>query len=389
MAEKKIPDLFPDTKEPVDAFEGAPGQKVQISGVLPGQMIRQMIENGEIWSQGDINDDQIQPASLDLRLADTAYRIRASFLPSGGSVNRKLKDFALHRIDITDGAVLETGCVYLVPLMEALSLPERIIAVANPKSSTGRIDVFTRLICDGTHEFDKIPNGYKGHLWLEISPRTFPIIVKKGSRLSQMRFRRGRPTNSDTELKRLHSEDNIVYDGKVNIAEGLALSVDLKGDDEGDIVGWKAKRHAGLIDIDKKDSYEMEKFWDPVLATEDKRIILDPGEFYILSSSESIAIPPSHAAEMVPFKPSVGEFRVHYAGFFDPGFGHNSADGKGSKAVLEIRSWEVPFILEDSQIVGRLIYEKLLELPEKSYGSSIGSNYQKQGLKLSKHFKQN
>ena len=204
-----------------------------------------------------------------------------------------------------------------------------------------------------------------------------------------MRFRRGRPTNSDTELKRLHSEDNIVYDGKVNIAEGLALSVDLKGDDEGDIVGWKAKRHAGLIDIDKKDSYEMEKFWDPVLATEDKRIILDPGEFYILSSSESIAIPPSHAAEMVPFKPSVGEFRVHYAGFFDPGFGHNSADGKGSKAVLEIRSWEVPFILEDSQIVGRLIYEKLLELPEKSYGSSIGSNYQKQGLKLSKHFKQN
>ena len=168
MAEKKIPDLFPDTKETTTDFDGAPGQKVQISGVLPGQMIRSMIENGEIWSQGEIDDEQIQPASLDLRLADTAYRIRASFLPSGGSVNRKLKDFALHRIDITDGAVLETGCVYLVPLMEALSLPERIIAVANPKSSTGRIDVFTRLICDGTHEFDKIPNGYKGHLWLEI-----------------------------------------------------------------------------------------------------------------------------------------------------------------------------------------------------------------------------
>ncbi|MED5437454.1 MAG: 2'-deoxycytidine 5'-triphosphate deaminase [Pseudomonadota bacterium] len=389
MAERKIPDLFPDTKETVDTFDGAPGQKVQISGVLPGQMIRTMIKNGEIWSQGEINDEQIQPASLDLRLGDTAYRIRASFLPSGGSVNRKLKDFALHRIDISEGAVLETGCVYLVPLMEALSLPERIIAVANPKSSTGRIDVFTRLICDGSHEFDKIPNGYKGHLWLEISPRTFPVVVRKGSRLCQMRFRRGRPTNSDTELKRLHSEDSIVYDGKANISEGLAVSVDLKGESAGDIVGWKAKRHAGLIDIDKKDSYEMEKFWEPVLATEEKRIILDPGEFYILSSSESIAIPPSHAAEMVPFKPSVGEFRVHYAGFFDPGFGHNSTDGKGSKAVLEIRSWEVPFILEDSQIVGRLIYEKLLELPEKSYGESIGSNYQKQGLKLSKHFKQN
>jgi len=388
MSEKKIPDLFPDTKKDQEVFEGAPGQKIPISGVLPSQMIKAMINNGEIWSQGNIEDEQIQPASLDLRLADMAYRIRASFLPSGGSVKRKLKDFALHRIDISDGAVLETGCVYLVPLMEALSLPERIIAISNPKSSTGRIDVFTRLICDGSNEFDKVPNGYKGHLWLEISPRTFPIIVRKGSRLTQMRFRKGRPTSSDTELKRLHSTDSIVYEGKVNISDGLALSVDLKGEAIGDIVGWRAKRHAGLIDIDKSNSYEITKFWDPVLAGDEARIILDPGEFYILSSSESIAVPPSHAAEMVPFKPSVGEFRVHYAGFFDPGFGHNSSEGKGSKAVLEIRSWEVPFILEDNQIIGRLIYEKLLDLPKKFYGSSIGSNYQKQGLRLSKHFSQ-
>ena len=266
MSEKKIPDLFPDTKKDQEVFGGAPGQKIPISGVLPSQMIKAMINNGEIWSQGNIEDEQIQPASLDLRLADTAYRIRASFLPSGGSVKRKLKDFALHRIDISDGAVLETGCVYLVPLMEALSLPERIIAISNPKSSTGRIDVFTRLICDGSNEFDKVPNGYKGHLWLEISPRTFPIIVRKGSRLTQMRFRRGRSTSSDTELKRLHSTDSIVYKGKVNISEGLALSVDLKGEAIGDIVGWRAKRHAGLIDIDKSNSYEITKFWDPILA---------------------------------------------------------------------------------------------------------------------------
>jgi dCTP deaminase len=386
MTEKKSPDLFPDSAAISESFDGAPGQKISLSGILPGQIIRSMIECGEVWSQGTIEEEQIQPASLDLRLSDIAYRIRASFLPSEGSVKEKLTELALHKIDISDGAVLETGCVYLVPLMEALSLPERITAISNPKSSTGRVDVFTRLICDGSHEFDKVPGGYKGHLWLEISPRTFPVIVRQGTRLNQMRFRRGRTTSSDTELKRLHSEEGIVYNGKADIAEGLAISVNLNGNSENEIVGYKAKRHAGLIDLDKPNKYSVSKFWDPVFINDENRIILDPGEFYILASHESIAVPPSHAAEMVPFNPSIGEFRVHYAGFFDPGFGHGSSDRQGSKAVLEVRGYDVPFILEHNQIVGRLMYEKLTEFPEKFYGSSIGSNYQKQSLKLSKHF---
>ena len=386
MTEKKSPDLFPDSEITSGGLEGAPGQKISLSGILPGQIIRSMIESGEIWSQGNISEEQIQPASLDLRLSDIAYRIRASFLPSDGSVKDKLSELALHKIDISDGAVLETGCVYLVPLMEALSLPERITAISNPKSSTGRVDVFTRLICDGSHEFDKIPGGYKGHLWLEISPRTFPIIVRQGTRLNQMRFRRGRLTSSDAELKRLHSEESIVYNGKADISEGLAISVNLNGNNKEEIIGYKAKRHAGLIDLDKANKYSVSKFWDPVLLNDENRLILDPGEFYILASHESIAIPPSHAAEMVPFNPSIGEFRVHYAGFFDPGFGHGSSNGEGSKAVLEVRGYDVPFILEHNQIVGRLMYEKLTEFPEKFYGSSIGSNYQKQNLRLSKHF---
>ena len=386
MTEKKSQDLFPDSEAISESFDGAPGQKISLSGILPGQIIRSMIESGEVWSQGTIEEEQIQPASLDLRLSDIAYRIRASFLPSEGSVKEKLTELALHKIDISDGAVLETGCVYLVPLMEALSLPERITAISNQKSSTGRVDVFTRLICDGSHEFDKVPGGYKGHLWLEISPRTFPVIVRQGTRLNQMRFRRGRTTSSDTELKRLHSEEGIVYNGKADISEGLAISVNLNGNSENEIVGYKAKRHAGLIDLDKPNKYSIPKFWDPVFKNDENRIILDPGEFYILASHESIAVPPSHAAEMVPFNPSIGEFRVHYAGFFDPGFGHGSSDGHGSKAVLEVRGYDVPFILEHNQIVGRLMYEKLTEFPEKFYGSSIGSNYQKQSLKLSKHF---
>jgi dCTP deaminase len=386
MSKKKSPDLFLDNNSDEAEFKGAPGQKISLSGILPGQIIRTMIENGEIWSQGNISEEQIQPASLDLRLSDIAYRIRASFLPSEGSVQEKLTELALHKIDISDGAVLETGCVYLVPLMEALSLPERIKAISNPKSSTGRVDVFTRLICDGSHEFDKVPRGYKGHLWLEISPRTFPVIVRQGTRLNQMRFRRGNTKSSDKELKKLHTEDNIVFNGKADIAEGLAISVNLKAATEDSIVGYKAKRHAGLIDLDKPNKYKVAKFWDPVFMNDESRIILDPGEFYILASHESIAVPPSHAAEMVPFNPSIGEFRVHYAGFFDPGFGHGSSDGEGSKAVLEVRGYDVPFILEHNQIVGRLMYEKLTEFPEKFYGSSIGSNYQKQNLRLSKHF---
>ena len=377
--------LFPEVEQtPVTA----PGQ-THATGILPAHGIRNMIRDQQIWAvngqKSGVLDDQIQPASLDLRLGDTAYRIRASFLPGvSGQVMQKLETLAFHKIDLTDGAVLETGCVYLVPLMEALALPERTGGFANPKSSTGRIDVFTRVITDFGVEFDKAPPGYKGHLYLEVSPRTFPILVRAGSRLSQIRFRRGNPAHSDAEIKRLHQESALV-DGHANIDGGLALSIDLSGDKQTGLIGYRAKRHAGLIDVDRVNALPLNEYWEPIYNHGKNQLILDPDEFYILASRESVTIPPTHAAEMVPFNPLVGEFRVHYAGFFDPGFGAG-LEGKGSRAVLEVRSREVPFILEHGQVIGRLIYERLTDRPEVLYGKSLESNYQRQGLRLSKHF---
>lgn len=377
--------LFPEEEQtPVTA----PGQ-THATGILPAHGIRNMIRDQQIWAvngqKSGVLEDQIQPASLDLRLGDTAYRIRASFLPGvSGQVMQKLEMLAFHKIDLTDGAVLETGCVYLVPLMEALALPERTGGFANPKSSTGRIDVFTRVITDFGVEFDKAPPGYKGHLYLEVSPRTFPVLVRAGSRLSQIRFRRGNPAHSDAEIKRLHQESALV-DGRANIDGGLALSIDLAGDKQTGLIGYRAKRHAGLIDVDRVNALPMNEYWEPIYNHGKKQLILDPDEFYILASRESVSIPPTHAAEMVPFNPLVGEFRVHYAGFFDPGFGAG-LEGKGSRAVLEVRSREVPFILEHGQVIGRLIYERLTDRPEVLYGKSLSSNYQRQGLRLSKHF---
>ncbi|ERL46847.1 putative salicylate hydroxylase Salicylate 1-monooxygenase protein [Candidatus Micropelagos thuwalensis] len=377
--------LFPEEEQtPLTA----PGQ-THATGILPAHGIRNMIRDQQIWAvngqKSGVLDDQIQPASLDLRLGDTAYRIRASFLPGvSGQVMQKLETLAFHKIDLTDGAVLETGCVYLVPLMEALALPERTGGFANPKSSTGRIDVFTRVITDFGVEFDKAPPGYKGHLYLEVSPRTFPILVRAGSRLSQIRFRRGNPAHSDAEIKRLHQESALV-DGHANIDGGLALSIDLAGDKQTGLIGYRAKRHAGLIDVDRVNALPLNEYWEPIYNHGKNQLILDPDEFYILASRESVTIPPTHAAEMVPFNPLVGEFRVHYAGFFDPGFGAG-LEGKGSRAVLEVRSREVPFILEHGQIIGRLIYERLTDRPEVLYGKSLESNYQRQGLRLSKHF---
>lgn len=377
--------LFPEEEQtPVTA----PGQ-THATGILPAHGIRNMIRDQQIWAvngqKSGVLEDQIQPASLDLRLGDTAYRIRASFLPGvSGQVMQKLEMLAFHKIDLTDGAVLETGCVYLVPLMEALALPERTGGFANPKSSTGRIDVFTRVITDFGVEFDKAPPGYKGHLYLEVSPRTFPVLVRAGSRLSQIRFRRGNPAHSDAEIKRLHQESALV-DGRANIDGGLALSIDLAGDKLTGLIGYRAKRHAGLIDVDRVNALPMNEYWEPIYNHGKNQLILDPDEFYILASRESVSIPPTHAAEMVPFNPLVGEFRVHYAGFFDPGFGAG-LEGKGSRAVLEVRSREVPFILEHGQVIGRLIYERLTDRPEVLYGKSLSSNYQRQGLRLSKHF---
>lgn len=357
-------------------------------GLLPAQMIRALINSGAIGTGQPVTADQVQPASLDLRLGDFAWRIRASFLPGAGvAVAAKVEDFALHRIDLRSGAVLETGCVYLAPLLERLALPPDISAAANPKSSTGRLDVFTRVIMDGGRSFDAIARGYQGPLYAEICPQTFPILVRTGSRLAQIRFRRGASLTTDETLAGLHASQQLVTGGVADIAGGIALSADLAGTGPGSVVGYRAKRHTGLVDIDKEGGCAIADFWEPILAGADRRLILDPDQFYILASKEAVHIPPTHAAEMIPFNPLVGEFRVHYAGFFDPGFGHAASGGTGSRAVLEVRSHKVPFILEDGQIVGRLVYEPMIEPPEALYGARLGSHYQAQGLKLSKHFR--
>lgn len=359
------------------------------AGILPVQAIRRLIEAGIVKLPVPPLANQLQPASLDLRLGAVAYRVRASFLPGPGTtIAGKLRDsdILLHTFSLDPGAVLETGCVYIVPLQEALDLPPDISAACNPKSSTGRLDIFTRVIADGISSFDQIPAGYVGPLYAEICPQTFPIVVRAGSRLSQIRFRRGAAGDSDDELIELHKRERLVSSEQADIAEGIALSVDLTGDASG-LVGYRAKRHTGLIDVDASGACAVLDYWEPIYGRGSRRLVLDPDQFYILASKEAVHVPPTHAAEMVPFNPLVGEFRVHYAGFFDPGFGHAAAGGMGARAVLEVRSHKVPFILEDGQIVGRLIYERVTETPEILYGRDLGSNYQAQGLKLSKHFK--
>ncbi|MHA6261659.1 2'-deoxycytidine 5'-triphosphate deaminase [Arenibacterium sp. CAU 1754] len=356
-----------------------------MSGVCPNQTIETMIRDGAIAASPAVLPEQVQPASLDLRLGTVAYRVRASFLAGHGrSVADRLSEFEMHRIDLTDGAVLEKGCVYLVPLMESLALPRGVQAVANAKSSTGRLDLLTRAITDGGTEFDRIPDGYTGPLYAEICPRSFSVLVRPGMRLNQIRFRSGQAVLSDEELTKLHQQTPLV-DGQAVINEGLGFSVDLAlpGDD---LVGYRAKPHTGVIDLNNIGYYDPAEYWEEV-RTSNGRIILDPGAFYILVSRESVHIPPQYAAEMAPYLAMVGEFRVHYAGFFDPGFGHAAAGGAGSRGVLEVRCHEAPFVLEHGQVVGRLVYERMAEVPTQLYGADIASNYQGQGLKLSKHFK--
>jgi len=356
-------------------------------GILPVQAIRVLASTGALAADRPFDTGQLQPASVDLRLGPTAYRVRASFLPGpGGTVAAKLADLKLHEVNIEDGAVLETGCVYVVPLLERLALPPAIAASANPKSSTGRLDVFTRVIADGVSAFDLVPAGYSGPLYAEICPQTFPIVVRRGSKLTQLRFRHGDPRETDEGLRRLQAAERLVSGADADIHDGIALSVDLSGEGAG-VVGYRAKRHTGVVDVDKPGAYAIADYWEPVSADRQHRLILDPDQFYILASKEAVHIPPTHAAEMMPFNPLVGEFRVHYAGFMDPGFGHSAAGGAGSRVVLEVRSHAVPFILEDGQIIGRLVYERMMEVPETLYGRDLGSHYQAQGLKLSKHFR--
>ncbi|MEX0370606.1 MAG: 2'-deoxycytidine 5'-triphosphate deaminase [Tateyamaria sp.] len=353
-------------------------------GVLPDTELRAMMQRGEVLARPDITEEQVQPASLDLRLGTVAYRVRASFLAGHGArVADRLAEFQMHEVDLSNGAVLEKGCVYVVPLMESLALPKDVQAVANAKSSTGRLDLLTRTITDGGTEFDRIAPGYSGPLYAEICPRSFSVLVRPGMRLNQIRFRAGQAVLDDDALTALHQESPLV-NGPAVIDEGLGFSVDLRLSDK-TLVGYRAKPHTGVIDLDKIGHYDPTEFWEEVHAR-DRHIILDPGAFYILVSREAVHIPPDYAAEMAPYLAMVGEFRVHYAGFFDPGFGHAAAGGTGSRGVLEVRCHEAPFVLEHGQIVGRLIYEKRAAQPERLYGADIASTYQGQGLKLSKHF---
>ena len=344
-----------------------------------------MVEGGVIRSDVPVVRGQVQPASLDLRLGTKAFRVRASFLAGQNhKVTDRLPDLTMHEIDLTQGAVLEKGCVYVVPLLETLSLPKGMNAAASAKSSIGRLDLLTRIITDHGTEFDRVPDGYTGPLYVEICPRSFSVVATTGQMLNQIIFRLGASFLSDAELATLHDENPIV-NGEAVISGGLGFSVDLQPK-TGDLVGYRAKPHTGVVDLGKLAHYDPADYWEEVRTTEG-RIILDPGAFYILVSREAIAIPPTHAAEMAPYLAMVGEFRVHYAGFFDPGFGWAEAGGAGSRGVLEVRCHEAPFVLEHRQVVGRLVYERMSEVPEALYGAGIASNYQGQGLKLSKHFK--
>ncbi len=346
--------------------------RMTTQGILPSQAIGSLIETGAISAAKPLLPGQVQPASLDLRLGSRVHRVRASFMPGPAATTaEQIERFVLHTIDLSHGAVLECGCVYVAEVEEHLALPPDVQGFANPKSSTGRLDVFTRMIADHAAGFDQTVPGYHGRLYLEICPQTFPILVRPGSRLSQIRFRG--PAAHET--------------GGDQPREAV-LSVDLGGGGTSALIGYRAKRHTGVIDVDRVGAYELEEFWEPLLVTQQKRLILDPDEFYILASKETVSVPPTYAAEMEPFNALMGEFRVHYAGFFDPGFGMAATGGEGSRAVLEVRSHKVPFILEDGQIIGRLIYEPLTALPAQLYGQGIGSHYQAQALKLSKHFRQ-
>ena len=376
----------------------------KIAGILSSQEILDLINKNIIKSDQGIDKDTIQPASIDLRLGVNGWRVPASFLPGkGNKVSSRLKDLAMHEFSLVDGAVLECGCVYIVKLLESVSLTDDLAGIANPKSSTGRLDVFTRLIVDGAQEFEDVPAGYQGPLYAEISPRTFSVLVRTGSRLNQLRIKRGFSFTSDKEMEILQEHVGLVrnQDDKNlpdKIKNGVPLSVDLIG--EKGLIGYKARKHSMLIDVDKPNFYKSEFFWEKI-TTEDLvyqtsysktdinsgGLILSPDAFYILASKEYVSVPSNYAAEMRAYDTKVGEFRAHYAGFFDPGFGLTELGASKTKAVLEVRSHDVPFLIEQGQTVCRLVYEPMANVPKHLYGESSGTNnYQAQGLKLAKHF---
>ncbi len=381
-------------------FPGVAGQAgaQTASGVLPSQIIRNLVRSGRISPRKELNaeisEDQIQPASIDLRLGEVGYRVRASFLPGKSStVEKKVHDLKMSEVDLTRPAVFEKNCVYIVPLAEELFLPDEISAKCNPKSTTGRLDIFTRLITDYGEDFEWVRSGYRGRLYAEVVPRTFSVVLSAGMKLSQMRFLLGDPSSDDRSLRALDRQHGLVYltednRAEAEIEEGLWIRVSTQADSPADVVAYKARQNAPVIDLSKVNHYEPDDFWELIYSPRSGSLILDPGAFYIIASKERVRVPPEYAAEMVALETSVGEFRIHYAGFFDPGFGFGVNDDiKGTRAVLEVRAHEVPFQIEDGQAVGRLYYMHLLSIPDKVYGARIGSSYQGQALALSKQFK--
>ena len=383
----------------------------QGQGILAYQEIHRCIQQGAIQADIPIEEPQIQPASLDLRLGRTAYRLVSSFLPERPDtftdqlsfVETFKSELVMYEFPITDGAVLEKGHVYLVPLLETLKLPKKIRGRANPKSSTGRLDVFTRVITNLNVGFDEIRPGYEGPLYLEIVPRSFTIRVKTGVTLNQLRLISGNPRVSDSKLKEICRKEPLLYHNgepdtlnkplpvrETHFNNGLFLGVDLKGSyGKGDsIIGYRAKKNSHMIDLSKVGAYSVLDFWEPITRHTNATLLLEPEEFYILASKERIQVSGGYAAEMVAYEAACGELRTHYAGFFDPGFGAGDNLRKGTQVVLEVRPHDVPFMIHDGQTFFKVVYEKMQTVPTKLYGAALGSSYYQQGLTLSKHFKQ-
>ncbi len=366
------------------------------SGVFPNQYIESAIACGAIHAGGyTIPHENVQPASLDLRLGEVAYRIRCSFLPGRSTVERRIKDLTIDELDLRrEGAVLETNLPYLIPLKERLALPQDVRAKANPKSSTGRADVFTRVITDESSRFDEVAAGYGGGLYLEVVPLSFPVRVREDLSLNQLRLSVGPTALDDQAVREHHRHEPLLFadgfavpDEHLALSNGLFLSLNLRGTDDGR-VGYRSRGSAPLLDLSKVGAAEPEAFWEAVRREGGDRIVLDPKSFYLLMSREAVSIPPGLAAEMTAYDPTSGELRTHYAGFFDPGFGFDGASQfRGSTAALEVRAHDVPFMIEDGQRVCKLTFERMLEQPTLLYGQGIGSNYQRQTETLGKHFR--
>lgn len=388
----------------------SPGRSVSRAttsqGILPYQHLKQLITQGTIRADFPLEDLQLQPASLDLRLGTKAYRLLSSFLPEQSDITSRLNvldfyqsDLVMYEMDLTEGAILERGHVYLIPLLEQLRLPKTLRARSNPKSTTGRLDVFTRVVTDLNTGFDEIRPGYHGPLYLEVVPRSFTIKVQTGQTLNQIRIIQGNATVSDAKLQNTHATSPLLYHNvrrkkpilnqAIRTDRGLFLRIDLHGSDQTrkPIVGYRAKKNSHVIDLSKVAHYAAKDFWEPLQRQKNDSLLLEPEEFYILSSKERIRVPPEYAAEMVAYEAACGELRTHYAGFFDPGFGFGKGELNGTQVVLEVRPHDVPFLIHDGQTFFKVVYERMRQSPIQLYGSALGSSYQRQALTLSKHFK--